>query len=188
MSLEKEIVDYQQNIEDIQHWIILKGELRYEMIITFLKQKSIECSWKNISDYMRYDKRILLNVFKYIIVLEELYKSFVVKQKGRMNNRVWNKTFDNAYLDFLALGKKANYDNIDLKLMETERETIRQFRNGVVHNKILINRKFNKKTLEEALNIFIQILPEHYRDGFIKEINNCSKELVEQSWHIVLKK
>ncbi len=184
MSLEKEIINYNDNIEDIKHWVTLKGEIRYEKIISFLHDKNIECTWENVTSYMKYDKRILLNVFKYIIVLEELYKSFVIMKKGKNKTNVWNKTFDNAYSEYLSLGSKAKYDNINLGLMKNEQEAIRKFRNDVVHNKILLNRKYGGRTLEEILKIFIQILPGEYRHGFIKDINNCCKELVETNWHI----
>lgn len=34
---------------------------------------------ENITNYMKYDKRILYNSFKYIVVLEELFKSMIAK-------------------------------------------------------------------------------------------------------------
>ncbi len=186
MLLEKEIIDYKENIEDIQHWVTLKGQLRYEKIINFLHQKNIECNWKNVSSYMRYDKRILFNTFKYIVVLEELYKSFVIKEKGKNKTNIWNKNFDNAYSEFLSLGSKAKYDSINLKIMKNEQNIIHKFRNDVVHNKILLSRTFSNKTLEEVLIIFIQILPKEYRRGFIADINDSAKGLVEDSWHITI--
>ena len=66
MSIENQIVDYKDNIEDIEHWVTLKGEFRYETIIAFLKEKGIECTWKNVTNYIKYDKRILVNSFKYL--------------------------------------------------------------------------------------------------------------------------
>lgn len=185
MLIEKEIIDYNDNVQDINHWVTLKGEIRYEKIIIFLHEKNIECSWKNISSYMKYDKRILFNTFKYIVVLEELYKSFVAREKRK--TKVWNKNFDNAYSEYLSIGSKAQYDSIDLKVMEKEQSTIRKFRNDVVHNKILLDRKYGGKTLEEVLYIFIKILPKEYRHGFITDINSCSNGLVDDNWHINLK-
>ena len=186
MSLENDIVDYETNKEDIEHWTLLKGEYRYKEIIKFLNSYNIENSWENISNYIRYDKRLLVNSFKYIVVLEELYKSFVVRIKGRKNTKVLSSYFQNAYNEFLSLKQSINYDDIDLETMEANKEVINSFRNKVVHNKILINRTFDGKTLQKTLEIFIRILPASYRRGFIKDINACAKGLVEDKWHVVL--
>ncbi len=186
MSLEKEIIDYKENLEDIQHWVTLKGEIRYEKVIEFLKSNNIACTWKNLSSYMRYDKRILFNVFKYIVVLEEMYKAFVARYKEKTKTNVWNSTFAIAYSEFLKLQKDNKYGNISIQTMKKEQKSINCFRNCVVHNKILLNRKFEKKTLEEILNIFVSILPQEYRQGFVSDINGCANGLVEDSWHITI--
>lgn len=184
MSIENQIVDYKDNVEDIEHWVTLKGEFRYEAIIAFLKEKGIECTWKNITNYIKYDKRILINSFKYLVVLEEMYKSFIYRDKP--NNKVINYPFYKAYQEFLSLGETARYDEIDLEIMKAKGKTLNVFRNRVVHNNILIKQKFDGLPLEEVLRLFVEVLPKSYRDGFIKDINDCSKGLVEESWHIVL--
>ena len=79
--LEEKIIDYKEHEEEILHWVNLKGEYRYLTIIEFLKKKNIECTWNNVTYYIKYDKRILINSFKYIVFLEELYKSFIKKHK-----------------------------------------------------------------------------------------------------------
>lgn len=185
--LKNEIIDYDEHESEIIHWVTLKGEYRYQKIINFLKNKKIECSWTNVTNYIRYDKRILINSFKYIVFLEELYKSFVYKNKNVELNSLLCYEFRKALNEYLSIGDKANYDDIDLKLLEAERETVISFRNSVVHNKILLDRLYQNKELEEVLNIFIKILPKSYRCGYIRDINNCSKGLVDESWHIELK-
>ena len=87
---------------------------------------------------------------------------------------------------YLSLKDKANYDGIDLELLKKEKRTINSYRNQVVHNKIILCDKYEEKTLEETFKIFIRILPISYRNGFIKDINACSKNLVETLWHIEL--
>ena len=74
MKLENEIIDYDENKKDILHWTKLKGEYRYFSIIEFLKGKNIKCTWNNVTNYIKYDKRILINSFKYIVFIEKLYK------------------------------------------------------------------------------------------------------------------
>ena len=184
MSIEKQIVDYKDKVEDIEHWVTLKGEFRYEAIIAFLKEKGIERTWKNVTNYIKYDKRILVNSFKYLVVLEEMYKSFIYKYgvKKGVQKLSFRKTCDR----YILLGESANYDEINLRIIEENKESIIEFRNKVVHNNILINRNYEGRSLEEILKLFVEVLPKSYRDGFIKDINDCSKGLVEESWHIIL--
>ena len=184
MSLEDKIVDYKDNFNDIEHWVALKGEFRYGSIIDFLKSKNIECNWKNITYYIKYDKRILINSFKYIVFLEEMYKSFI--SKYNKNNKIQNMPFQQAYYEYLSLGEKATYDSVDLNVMNDYKKPINSFRNKVVHNCILLNQKFVGLSLEEVLEKFVKILPESYRNGFIRDINSCSKGLLEDYWHIEL--
>ena len=63
MPIEKDIVDYKDNESDINHWLLLKGEYRYVTIIDFLKNKNIECTWQNVTYYIKYDKRLFI-IFK----------------------------------------------------------------------------------------------------------------------------
>lgn len=184
MSLQDKIVDYEINQKDIEHWVALKGEYRYLSIISFLESHNIECNWKNVTYYIKYDKRILINSFKYIVFLEEMYKSFI--SKFSPNNKITNMNFQSAYCGYLSLGKKAFFDGVDLNAMQVYKKYINSFRNKVVHNNVLLNQKFNGVSLTEVLKQFIQILPKSYRNGFISDINSCSKGLLEDYWHIKL--
>lgn len=188
MSLERKIIDYNQNKDDILHWVNLKGEYRYLEIIQFLGEQNIEPTWANVTRYIKYDKRILINAFKYIIFLEELYKSFIMKYKEFNQGDLLRFEFKRSLDEFLSLGDIVNYDLIDLNLLKNEKVTITQFRNSVVHNKILLRRKYNGKSLEEVINIFVKILPRSYRNGFINDINGCHKNLLDNLWHIEVKK
>ena len=184
MSLEDKIVDYQSNKSDIEHWVSLKGEYRYQDIITFIESKGIECNWENITYYIKYDKRILINSFKYIVFLEEMYKSFIFKYNP--NAKITNMNFQQAYYEYLLLGEKAVFDGVDINAMNTHKKSINAFRNKVVHNSVLLSKKFNGASLEDVLKQFASILPESYRSGFIRDINSCYKGLIENRWHIKL--
>ena len=185
MSLEEEIVDYKENIEDILHWTTIKGEYRYCSIIEFLRSKGIECNWKNVTNYMRYDKRILVNSFKYIVLLEEVFKSFVCKYSKYSREEILGFSFKRAINEYINLGTKGNYDGIDVKSLRNNKENIIDFRNSVAHNKMLLNRTFEKdKSLEETLRIYCEALPKSYRLGFKSDINKSVRGLVENSWQI----
>ncbi len=186
MSLENEIIDYQNNKDEILHWSNLKGEYRYHSVIRFLRKNSIDCSWDNITYYIKYDKRILINAFKYIVFLEELFKSFIIQNLSIKQSVLINYKFSKALEMYLSIGEKANYDGIDLETLNKEKDTIITLRNRVVHNKILLDRIYNKHSLGEALQIFSKILPISYRTGYIKDINSCAKGIVDSLWHITL--
>ena len=185
--LKNEIIDYKQHEKEICHWVNLKGEYRYQAIIDFLKKKNIICSWNSVTYYIKYDKRILINSFKYIVFLEELYKSFIKQNKDVKQSKLLRYEFRKALDEYLSIGDKANYDDIDLKLLIAEKNTINLFRNNVVHNKILLTHLYNGKTLEEVLNIFVKILPKSYRAGYVKDMNSCSIGITDKSWHIEIK-
>lgn len=184
MSLEDKIIDYKNHVSDIEHWVALKGEFRYESIIRFLNENGIECSWENVTYYIKYDKRLLINSFKYIVFLEEMYKSFIYKYGDNKNMK--KKNFQKAYYEFLLLGHIAEFDGVSLSNMKLYKKSINLFRNKVVHNNILIGQKFNGYSLEEVLKQFITILPESYRNGFVKDINSCSTGILDNKWHITL--
>lgn len=185
MSLENRIVDYKDHEADIEHWVKLKGEYRYEAIINFLKGKGIKCTWETVTDYVRYDKRLVINSIKYIIILEELYTSFVCSI-FETRKPEYLKTFRIAYNEYLALGNEASYDGVDLEVMEKYNETLNDFRNKAVHNDVLICEQFEELPLEETLKCFIKILPKSYRKGFIRDINACARDLKVEKWHIEL--
>lgn len=119
--------------------------------------------------------------------LEELYKSFIKQNKDVKQNELLRYEFKKSLDEYLSIGDKANYDDINLKLLITEKDTINLFRNNVVHNKILLTHLYNDKTLEEVLNIFVKILPKSYRAGYIHDMNSCSKGITDTSWHIEIK-
>ena len=114
--LEEKIIDYKDHEQEILHWVNLKGEYRYLTIIEFLKKKNIECTWNNVTYYIKYDKRILINSFKYIVFLEELYKSFIKKHKTINQGKLLRFEFGRALEEYLSIGDAANYDDIDLQL------------------------------------------------------------------------
>lgn len=187
MALKDLITDYEENKDDIIKWTTLKGEYRYKKLIEFLKSNKIPLEWKNITNYMKYDKRILYNSFKYIVVLEELFKSMIAKNSLYREEDLLTMDFKTALEKLLSLNKKVEFDGIDYDLLKKEKGAINSFRNAVVHNKMLLNRKYRGpeeynnnipgKTLVEALDIYKRIIPESYRTGFCNDIYNSKNGL-----------
>lgn len=186
MFLKENIKDYDIYKEDIIHWVNLKGEYRYNAIINFMKQLNIECTWRNVTAYIKYDKRILINCFKYIIFLEELYKSYIIKYKKDKTSNVFKYSFSKSLDEYLLIEGSTKYDDIHLELLINNKNSLIELRNSIVHNKMLLTHKYDGKTLCEVLNIFIYILPKSYRSGYIKDINNCKKGLIDSTWSVEL--
>lgn len=180
MSLKNSIIDYLENEEDIKHWVKLKGEYRYNEIVKWMQTNKIECTWENVTNYTKYDKRLLINSFKYIVFLEELMKSEIFHKYN--DNKIIGYEFNKTITNYLSIDDLKGYDNMNIELLNEEQKSINSFRNAVVHNKRLLGRAFNGKTLEETLNIFKEILPNSYRQGFIKDINSCFTNLVEVNY------
>ena len=187
MALKDLITDYEENKDDIIKWTNLKGEYRYKKLIEFLKSNKIPLEWKNITNYMKYDKRILYNSFKYIVVLEELFKSMIAKNSLYREEDLLTMDFKTALEKLLSLNKKVEFDGIDYDLLKKEKGAINSFRNAVAHNKMLLNRKYRGpeeynnhipgKTLVEVLDIYKRIIPESYRTGFCNDIYNSKNGL-----------
>ena len=135
---------------------------------------------------------------KYIIVLEELYKACVKRccknnkcdklvggDKHRKRKRKpWN--FEDAYRKFYSLGAEAAYDGVNLEAMKANQKSFNIYRNKAVHSNGLIWREYKDLSLEDILKVFIEILPESYRKGFIRDINACARDLKVEQWHIEL--
>ena len=186
MSLEKEIKDYDIYKEEILHWINLKGEYRYKAIIDFMKQLNIECTWENVTAYIKYDKRLLINLFKYMVFLEEFYKSYIMKFKNYKSSTVLRYSFSKTLDEYLLIEDNIEYDDMNLISLKDNKKSLIELRNSIVHNKILLNHKYGGKTISEVLNVVISILPKTYRSGYIKDINNCKKGLIDNTWSIEL--
>ena len=197
MALKDLITDYEENKGDIIKWTTLKGEYRYKKLIEFLKSNKIPLEWKNITNYMKYDKRILYNSFKYIVVLEELFKSMIAKNSLYREEDLLTMDFKTALEKLLSLNKKVEFEGIDYERLKKEKGAINSFRNAVAHNKMLLNRKFRGpeeyrnhipgKSLGEVLDIYKQIIPESYMTGFCNDIYNSKNGLDINSKFIFLK-
>lgn len=121
MALKDLITDYEENKDNIIKWTTLKGEYRYKKLIEFLKSNKIPLEWKNITNYMKYDKRILYNSFKYIVVLEELFKSMIAKNSLYREEDLLTMDFKTALEKLLSLNKKVEFDGIDYDLLKKEK-------------------------------------------------------------------
>ena len=198
MALKDLIADYDENEQDIIKWTTLKGSYRYIKMIKFMKKNKLSLDWQNVTNYMKYDKRILYNSFKYIVVLEELFKSLIAKNSTYKEEELLTMDFKAALSKLLSLNKIIEFDGINFDIMKKEQGAINSFRNAVAHNKMLLERKyigseeFKKnipgKNLQEILEIYKQIIPKSYRKGFISDMYKSSINLYIENRFIYFEK
>lgn len=187
MSLVKKIIDFESNKDSIEHWTTLKGDYRYDKIISFMEGNGVLLSWNNVTDYLKYDKRLLYNCFKYVVILEEFFKSIISKKCNFSYEDILKMEFSSAIDTFLNIKDFVGYDDMDLETLRKCKGSFIDLRNSVVHNKILLDRRFRSKideknnvegkTLKETLEIYRKVLPKTYRDGFVSDIRKCSDGL-----------
>ena len=175
MSIEGKIIDYKENKQDIEKWIAIKGEQKYLQFIDILEKNKVSCTWRNIDDLCRYDKRLLINVFKYMSFFEDYVRALV-----------WNATkydydkLESMYLkdtiDLLEKHKDAiNVNGYSVDIIIKNKDYINTLRNHISHNKIMMLCEKNGLELKGLLVMFRESLPEGYQKGFIVAINSCGK-------------
>lgn len=177
MSAKEEIIDYATYSVEIEKWLALKGETKYMRFAGILKDCGTVIEWNTLKDTYRYDKRLLVNIFKYLSFFEEFLRA-----------QVWNvsqvsyKKLESAFLadaidEVITLKNKINYLGFSIDMLEKNRDIINYLRNRISHNKIVLESKKDGKMLKVLLITFKDTLPESYRKGFVSDINNCACKL-----------
>lgn len=177
MSAKELINDYDAHCTEIEKWIALKGEVKYLRFVTLLSTNKITVEWCVLRDLYRYDKRLLINLFKYLSFFEEFLRA-----------QIWNisqanyKKLENSYLadaiDEIIKNKNLiTTVGFSIDTLEKNQGIINYLRNRVSHNKIILESKKNGFTIKDLLVAFKETLPESYQLGFINDINKCASTL-----------
>ena len=177
MSAKEEIIDYNLHSNEIEHWIALKGETKYLRLARLLKAKGIAIEWNILKDTYRYDKRLIVNIFKYLSFFEEFLRA-----------QIWNvsqasyKKLENAYLtcaidEVIKLKNQIQYNCFSVDLLSQNKDWITYLRNRVSHNKIILESKKNDRDIKGILMAFKETLPDDYQSGFAHDINKCANGL-----------
>ena len=180
MLTGKEFVsDYEENKKDIEKWFSIKCPEKYRRFAELLESNGEDPTWKRIVDLYRYDKRLIVNCFKYLSFLEEHLRAIVVRHENKENAyEKWQKeTMWELEMELQKMYRSGfHFDNPDL---EKDIDNVRELRNAVSHNRILL-----EEPLSEYIGSLIRMLPETYRDNCRRYIVNCSKGLVvSERWY-----
>lgn len=177
MPYKNEIIDYNLHQEEIDKWISLKGEQKYMRFVTLLKQSNVDVKWNVLKDTYRYDKRLLVNLFKYLSFFEEFLRA-----------RIWDVSHENyetlahVYLPqiidhLIGLKNDICYKEFSIDNLCINKNYIVELRNRVSHNKIILESTKNGCNINQMLVAFRNTLPLTYQNGFVKDINVCTINL-----------
>ena len=172
MLIENVVIDFEDNAEEIKKWVALKGETKYLRFAELLKEKGVPVKWVILKDTYRYDKRLLVNCFKYLSFLEEFLRA-----------QLWNFTqtsYENIETDFLfnimtaviENGDKIKYEGFSVDFLKDNKEKVNYLRRRVAHNKIMLEGD-SVYELCELLSALKVVLPDSYINGFVSDINKC---------------
>ena len=177
MSARKEIIDYDKYKKEIDHWIDLKGETKYLEFVNLLKENDEEVYWEKVRDTYRYDKRLLVNIFKYLSFFEEFLRAQIWNTTGE-NYKQWEKKcLFNIIEKVIALKNKFTYQEFSIENLENNINQINYLRNRVSHNKIILTSKYESTEIKSILINLKNTLPQSYKQGFTKGINSCALNL-----------
>lgn len=177
MSAKEEIIDYNLHANEIEHWIALKGETKYMRFASLLKAKGIAVEWNVLRDTYRYDKRLIVNIFKYLSFFEEFLRAQIWNVSQTSYEKLEGDFLSKAISEVVRLKEQIHYEGFSIELLSQNRELINHLRNCVSHNKIILETQKDNCGIKDILDAFMTTLPEYYRRGFSLSINSCVKEL-----------
>lgn len=187
MNITKEIIDYDKHKKNIDKWINIKGEIKYLEFAKILKDINCECTWKNVSNLYRYDKRLQINIFKYMSFFEEYIRA-----------KLWN---ENIYKDYKDLNKKTMNELIDYIyknsniiekyfscIEKNKLLNVKELRNTISHNDIVIKCERNGNDYKHLILDFYSVIPAEYKKGLKNDICSCQKRLsIDKKFLVVFK-
>lgn len=174
MPAKEKIIDYNENSVEIEKWLVLKGETKYLRFAELLTKNNISVKWEFLRDTYRYDKRLLINVFKYLSFFEEFLKAQIWNINKPSYKKV-EKCFIAEVIDeILTISDKIDYIGFSIVSLEQNKDKINYLRNRVAHNKIILESEKDGANIKAILNDFKNCLPESYQHGFASDINKCA--------------
>ena len=173
MGIRDEISDYEKNKASIEKWLHVKGEDKYIVFLNILKDKGIKTTWGNVSGLYRYDKRLLINNFKYLSFFEEYCRARLIREGGLPYDKVQPLAFGRLIDNMIGSGILDDVFNITEP--KKELENVRVLRNWVSHNRIML--EMGDCGYPAAVQSLHDLLPENYRKGYVNDLKRCRKAI-----------
>lgn len=173
MSAKEKIIDYNEYYAEIEIWLALKGEMKYLRYAKLLTKNDIPIKWEFLRDTSRYDKRLLVNVFKYLSFFEEFLRAQIWNINKPSYKKVEKSFLSEVIDEILTIKDKIDFSGFSIAALEQNNDKINYLRNRVAHNKIILESEKDGASLKDILNAFKECLPESYQQGFASDINKC---------------
>lgn len=173
MSAREKIIDYNENSEEIEKWLALKGETKYLRFAELLTKNGIPVKWQTLKNTYRYDKRLLVNVFKYLSFFEEFLRAQIWNINKPSYKKVEKSFLSEVIYEILTIKDKIDFSGFSIAALEQNNDKINYLRNRVAHNKIILESEKDGANIKDILKAFKNCLPESYQEGFASDINKC---------------
>lgn len=174
MSAKEKIIDYNEHSSEIKKWLALKGETKYLRFAELLTKNSIPVKWQTLKDTYRYDKRLLVNVFKYLSFFEEFLRAQIWNINKSTYKKVEESLLREVIDEIINIKDRIDYQEFSIVTLKQSRDKINCLRNRVAHNKIILESEKDGANIKDILKAFKNCLPESYQQGFVSDINKCA--------------
>ena len=170
-DIRDKISDYEENRDEIEKWLSVKGEGKYSVFLNILENKKIKTTWDNVSGLYRYDKRLQINNFKYLSFFEEYCRAWLIREHEASYDDIEKLPLGGLIGEMTKFGNLSavfGFENPDIDL-----DNVRLLRNTVSHNRIML--MMENCDYETAVQSLYNLLPETHRKGYVKDLENCRK-------------
>ncbi|MDR0850758.1 MAG: hypothetical protein LBN07_04785 [Christensenellaceae bacterium] len=165
-GIKDKIIDYEQNKEEIEKWLYVKGEEKYNEYFIILEKYNIKTTWESLSQLYRYDKRLIFNLFKYFSMFEEYLRAIILRHNKQTDYEVLNRQLFSVII-------KRNKDVLEKYFNYEQLEQLIELRNAVAHTIIIVDNDL----LTGKISLLKNLLPQAYKENFSNNINESVKGL-----------
>lgn len=190
--------------ESAKEYIALRGLQEHIDMATYLSSflAAMKPTYKEVATAFRYDKRIRRIIYKYIGLLEEMYRAYIcnnfnnIKQLGLKTSKplfqyISSSLFSSLVNIVWSLDENHKKEIFEGKaVLKKNLDALVALRNAIGHNRTIINyRDYKEATLntgEVGSSLLINIknmldyLPTDIKYECIKEINNATRSGVKK--------
>ena len=186
------IIDDSQR-DCFNYYIQLRGVYDHYQLRDLLDSHKLLPKYDIISTIFRYDKRIRRLLFKYITIIEEYLRSYIINNEystekivdESISNMLFSGLFKNKSIKTLLSNQNVfNYHSIKNK------KALVNLRNKVMHSNLLITNKNleeccisgrkSNSLIDNIINMIYYLPTKEIALSFIKEINEASRKGIKK--------
>ena len=206
----------EKNKNNYNHYSKIRGVQQYRIIFETLKKTNENVTYNDVNAFITNDKAIKEKLFKYLGVLEESMKVYIIKHY-ELDSRQENEK--KIYHYFNELPKLIDKDNSNGEITELYKKfgllfstilellkeyhvnkyniddlkVVNELRNNVMHHSPLLFDcafKSNANIVTKQIQALLRLLPVEYQKGLKKEINNTiektKKSVNKDFWNYLI--